>query len=412
MRSVAAPAITMFINTERGTFVRRIMPASLLSSHVPPGAAAELAARDAAAAWGLPDFVFGPAVSRRGSGVRELGDAILVAGDHAACVQVKARPQPSDDPARERAWMDKKVAEAARQSAGTIRAMRNGRLRLTNGRGRTITLDGAAVIWSAVTVLDHAGVDEYVPNGESVVLLRRDWEFLFDQLKSTHAVLGYLERVSHEHHVELGSEPVRYYQLALADERAPKEPLDPRATALGARPFSVPLLPLEPVAHGEVIRGILEDVAEAHWPDDTDPADVLAVLGAIDSAPVAYRAELGRDIIAWLGEMPGAPEGETNWRFRRLVRPGWPHLIFGAAPSFSDAVRWYFGMYVRLRHQQQLELVPERADLMTVGVLFTPRTDGKRPWDTTVHATRGEQHLDPELRSALEREWPRTDSSA
>ena len=42
---------------------------------------------------------------------------------------------------------------------------------------------------------------------------------------------------------------------------------------------------------------------------------------------------------------------------------------------------------------------------MTVGVLLTPRTDGLRPWDTSMAATRGDQHFEPDLRAALEHLW-------
>lgn len=386
--------------------MRRIRPASLLPPGVPRGSAAEAAARGAAAAWGLPDFVFAPAVRRRGAGVRELGDAILIAGERAACVQVKARSEATEDAARERAWLDKKIAEAARQATGTIRAMQSGRSRLVSARGRGITLDGRTKTWSSVIVLDHPGVEGYVPAGDAVVLLRRDWEFLFEQLKSTYAVLGYIKRVRRGGHIELGTEAVRYYQLALADERAPKEPLDPRIAH--GRPMSVPLLPLEPAAYGEIIRVVLEDIAESRWPEGTDPGDVLAVLGAIDSAPVAHREELGRLIDGWLCEMPSVPEDEVLWRFRRLSKAGWPLLIFGAAPRFNEIIHEAFGAYVQLRHQQQLELMPEHPDLMTVGVLLTPRSDDQRAWDTTMAATRGEQQLDPAFRSALEGLWPDT----
>lgn len=43
---------------------------------------------------------------------------------------------------------------------------------------------------------------------------------------------------------------------------------------------------------------------------------------------------------------------------------------------------------------------------MTVGVLMTPRTDGLRPWDTTMCAVFGEQEFTPEARAALEEMWP------
>ncbi|RKT09225.1 hypothetical protein BX285_6299 [Streptomyces sp. 1114.5] len=47
-------------------------------------------ATHAAATWGLPDFVFVPALAQKVSGRRELGDRILIAGRRAAVVQVKS----------------------------------------------------------------------------------------------------------------------------------------------------------------------------------------------------------------------------------------------------------------------------------------------------------------------------------
>ncbi|HAL25851.1 MAG TPA: hypothetical protein DCP25_03830 [Chloroflexi bacterium] len=85
--------------------------------------------------------------------------------------------------------------------------------------------------------------------------------------------------------------------------------------------------------------------------------------------------------------------------------PKRPHLIFGAAPRFNEVVREAFESFIRLRHQQHLELTPKRADLLTVGILLTPRHDGFRPWDTTLAATTGQQEFEPDLRSALEELW-------
>ena len=55
-----------------------------------------------------------------------------------------------------------------------------------NGRGRTIQIDGPAIDWAGVIVIDHP----HPPQGHRIpalactipviVLLRRDWEFLFD----------------------------------------------------------------------------------------------------------------------------------------------------------------------------------------------------------------------------------------
>jgi hypothetical protein len=132
---------------------------------------------------------------------------------------------------------------------------------------------------------------------------------------------------------------------------------------------------------------------------------VLDVLGAIDAAPVAHRAELGRVILTWLNEVLPGPADEVRWRFRRLMHPDRPHLIFGAASRFDAVVQEAFWSLVSLRHQQHLEVLPERKDVMTVGILFTPRRDDRRPWDTTLAATHGEQGLETDLRAALERMW-------
>jgi hypothetical protein len=42
---------------------------------------------------------------------------------------------------------------------------------------------------------------------------------------------------------------------------------------------------------------------------------------------------------------------------------------------------------------------------LTVGLLLTPRHDGRRPWDTTLSATAGNLGLDPDYRADLERLW-------
>lgn len=234
------------------------------------------------------------------------------------------------------------------------------------------------------------------------MLLRRDWEFLFDQLKSTYAVLEYLHRVGRSEHVPLGTEPVRYYQLATADLGAPKVEIDSRLAAHGYRAESVPLLPMEPATDGNILRAILEDIASFPWPEETEPADVLSVLAAIDGAPIGYRAELGHDILGWLDEMADVPTDEVRWRFRRMDWPERPRLIFGSAPRLNAVIQEAFESLVRLRHQEHTELMPERGHLMTVGILLTPRDDGRRPWDTTLAAVRGEQDIDLMLRSALE----------
>jgi hypothetical protein len=122
---------------------------------------------------------------------------------------------------------------------------------LTNLRGRTVVFDGNNHRWLIVAVIDHANPPEGLQPPLSgahpaVVLLRRDWEFLFDQLKSTHAVGQYCERVAGEP-LELGTEPLRYYELAQADAETEPQVLD------GPGPtISAPLLPLAPVGSDDL----------------------------------------------------------------------------------------------------------------------------------------------------------------
>jgi len=116
-------------------------------------------------------------------------------------IQVKSRDAggPTDEQ-RERNWVDKQVAKALRQAKGTVRLLRRQPVDLVNGRGRVVTVDGKRLNWTALIVIDHDDVPvDITPlsmagSTPAVVLLRRDWEFLFDQLQSTDAVVHYLTR--------------------------------------------------------------------------------------------------------------------------------------------------------------------------------------------------------------------------
>lgn len=400
------PSLVLIVETPEGMFRRSIMPATVLPPHLSHGDGAEDATRNAASTWGLPDFVFRRALQARGSGNRELGDAIVISGERAACVQVKARERPSSDRERERAWLDKKIKEGIRQAAGTIRSLKySGRTVLTNDRGRRVVVAAAEKRWLRVVVLDHPGVEDFVPSAEGVVLLRRDWEFLFHQLKSTYAVLEYLERVATVEQPAVGQEAIRYYRLAAADLATSPSPIDPRLRSIGAGPVSAPLLPQAPARYGNIIRLMLEDIATSPWPEGADPAQINDMLSTLDALPVAYRDELGATMMAWLEDVT-AQRDMVKWRFRRFSGvPGRPHLAFAAASKYSETIRDGFQAYVCLRHQQHLELIPEQSDITTIGVLVTPRHDGVRPWDTTAAMTRGDQEFAPEYRKAVELLW-------
>src|SRR5215218_10789752 len=79
----------LVIETANGIALRNVPPAMPLRLRESQGKEAEEATHGAAAFWGLHDFVFRPEVRRTGSGVRELGDGMLLVGDIGIVVQVK-----------------------------------------------------------------------------------------------------------------------------------------------------------------------------------------------------------------------------------------------------------------------------------------------------------------------------------
>jgi hypothetical protein len=413
--------LTVIVETARGVLVRTIDSASPLREDVEQGKAAELATQNAAAVWGLPDFVFRPALSRVGSGVREVSDGLLAVGEFGVVIQVKSRPRATDDEAKERRWVEKHVAKGLRQAHGTIRRFRQGPLSMTNGRGREIDLDGRELEWLAVIVVEHPEVPDGVvveltnePN-PSVVLLRRDWEFLFDQLKSTYAVCHYLKRVAGKS-LEVGDEVMRYYDLAQADEVTPPGPVDPR---LGDRwqQASAPLMPMRPAGTEEdaephlLLRTMVEDIAVSPAPRGEN--DRLRVLAALDNLPVATRAKVGEYVLDAMNSIT-PQEGGAEWRLRRVVSPsgatGTVQLGFGVCSAEHDeVVQAVFLAWVQLRHHEVFEVIEEGDSLTTVGVVLTPRTDGTRPWDTTMAAATGDLGLTEDEIDRFREAWPRLD---
>lgn len=214
--------------------------------------------------------MYRPSIRKLGSGSRELGDAVLIVGKQRLVVQVKSRASATEDPALERSWLTKKAAEACRQAKGTIRRLRRESAQFVYARGRALDVDGKALSWLSVVVLDHPDTpDDVVPDTpeDTVVLLRRDWEWLFENLKSTHLVAQYLRRVAGEA-VELGTEPVRYYDKARADAAAEPDEVPAVLLRPDGRPFSAPQLPMLAVGDDAgsdnghlLLRSVMEDIA-------------------------------------------------------------------------------------------------------------------------------------------------------
>lgn len=395
--------------------VRLIPPAAPLPPADRQGTAAEVAAHAAAATWGLPDFAYLPEIEHTGSGPRELGDLILVVGRRGVVVQVKSREGSLADDNRERAWIEKQSERALRQANGTVRNLRRQLASLTNLRGHTREVDGAKLDWLSVVVIDHGDPPDCAPATDisqhpAIVLLRRDWEFLFDQLKSTHAVIEYLERVCDER-APLGHEPMRYYGLARADHDAAPSPLAPEIAQRG-KPVSVPLLPLAPAGVEDrqdhvMFRMILEDLAVTRLTDATED-DRLRVLAELDRLQVGRRGMVGRHLREAMQLTAQAKPPELVWKLQTIAgEAGTAHLGFGAcsAPYSADIAR-AFSAWVQLRHHDHQELTGEVDDLTTVAVLLTPRADRDPPYDTTMCAVAGDLQLDDEQLANFREVWP------
>lgn len=411
--------LSLIVDTPTGIHLRRVPDATRLIAGVDRGAAAEDATRNAVARWGLPDFIYRPVVRRVGSGTRELGDGVLLVGNRAAVVQVKSRQISEDGPNKEENWVVKNATKALKQAKGTVRSLRSAPAVMVNLRGREITVDGQLYDWLSVIIIDHpqcpTGVTVTNPFADlpAVVLTRRDWEFLFTQLRSTHAVVEYLFRVSDHEPISLGEEPVRYYQLAQADEEAAPGQVAPEILA-GGTAFSAPLLSKEPAGRGDshahtLLRIMMEDIATSPLSDHVTELDRTQVLAELDQLPVQTRADLGRLMLSALQQAAATPYGSTLWRSRRFrFSASKPQLIFATCTGFSEAIRSMFSGLVMLRHHEFCEDLGTTDGVVSVGVLLTPRHDGLRPWDTSMTRVSGGLEFEPGELELFKEQWNRS----
>lgn len=389
---------------------RGIAPARDLLDANQDGTAVEEATRAAAGRWGLRDFVLRPKVFTKGSGIRELGDGTILAGPRGISLQVKARGVTGDSPEKAAKWMLKNAAHGLRQARGTIRtSLLDPSVELTNLRGRIVTIRGSAVDWIPVVVIDHpdpplAGVVPAPdPKGPSVVMTRRDWEFLWDQLRSATALVDYIHRVAQEQEpLELGAESNRYLDLAERDSQAPPSKLPDWIPEIGARHTNLPLLPSDPAASADpfghaIFQRILEDVAATDFTGDE--MDRITLLSHIDRVAVGARAELGRLLLRRLTRCAEAAPGGHRLDHRIMyIDQGTLQLAFTTMPQLTGHHQEIYKTWLLLRRQDFLEKSGALGPIYpwTVGVLLTPRPDGPRPWDTTTISTNGPPAYGPE----------------
>jgi len=328
---------------------------------------------------------------------------------------VKARDGATRDASRESSWLRKKAGEGLRQAHGTIRStLSDPNLSLTNFRDREVELSGGNIDWAPVVILDHPSppgevIPDREPDKNGLVLLRRDWEFLWNQLRSASAVVEYAHRVADGERIALGTEVDRYFDLADRDEHAEPTPMAAWMADAGADQTSGTTLPREPadtadaVGHS-VFHRILEDIANTDLADDERTR--LDVLALIDTFWVGHRAELGRTLLRRIDHCALAPDHQLRAQHRiTFVDGGKLQLTFSVYSQFTGYHQQLFQTWVLHRRQRFLQQAGATGPDFpwTVAVLLTPRPDGARLWDTTVLATNSGPAYDQEEFETIDR---------
>lgn len=387
--------------------IQYVQGATKLPDGVTRGYAAEESIKLAASVGGLADFFFLPKVVHQGRSNTEIGDGVIVAHGMAAVIQSKARgDEVTDDADKESRWLDKNIKKALKQAKGSAKQLSSCRRRMTNARQRSVLVDGTALRWFGVVVIDHPYVPSgYIPSLDDsgdlpcLVMLRRDWEYLFDHLRSTRAVLMYIRRLAGIESV-LGDEPARYTALAISDEQCnPPEPLT-GVRALSEAFEAHPISPLKSVGNADLFfRQMLEDVA---CPDTTlDEWDRIRMLMCLDTLPALTRVDLSTFVSSFLQSAEGLPAGQSL-SITRLFIPGdgSTPIVFMAMTGDVEVSQWQLQRRTRLLsydHAQSLD----RKEQVAVGVLFTPTYDRAKPLHTHTVFIDGDSGLDDDQASEI-----------
>lgn len=272
------------------------------------GLTVEARVRDIAAALGIPEFVYRVPLVSKASGVREVGDGLLLCGGGGAVLQVKARSRRAglrDSEEDSRNWVLKHVARAARQGRGSKRTISLSQanqkpliaiparpLLLEETTPLQVHLDADCSGWPIIVVIDH-------PKNPTVTLpcyddafciSLNDWQELNRHLRSIHALLRYIRHVLESGMnvgVPLGCEFHRFESLATYEASQTKDVITETSFAAAFDPGAI-----------AVYRQLLEKT----WgPNDPMPLvrieDYRPVLDYLDDVPAAVQAYVGRWIL-------------------------------------------------------------------------------------------------------------------
>lgn len=369
-----------------------------------PGQQAEDYARRLAGDLGVRDFVYRPVVIKKGKGVREISDGLLVAGSEGLIIQVKSRePEAaaSDAPAKAEAWCTKNAAAAVRQADGTRRSLKGGKVAVRSLRGFERTLPDASM-WASVIIIDHPGDPQVMlpPAPNTIYISVNDWRNLHRWLRSTWGVISYVRRaIDSGVKPALGSEQDRYAILTEADLRAP------------GSLTSFPTLPPYPIDGTEardaaLFEDLIERVADAEGATGWDAEQYLWIVEELDRITPIARVRLG-------AKMREAYLEIRSTRSRRSFLahdPGNPRtriaFLYQYDASDDPAGDWFkaqVAAYGTLRNQHALEAGADPSSItLAIGVLHHP--DRGRRY-VFFYVTKSDVTLPDELRQDLEAEF-------
>lgn len=366
------------------------------------GLAVEEYARRLAGSLGVPDFVYRPPVVRKGSGTRELGDGLLVAGGLGLIVQVKSRSAEQghrDGLERAERWCRKHAEIAQGQGLGTRNRLAKGGVTAVSLRGHAQVLPSAAN-WPIVVVIDHPLVPSILlgASADTLYLAMRDWLGLHTMIRSTHGLIEYVRRaLGSGLTVPLGQESTRYAELARADALWAEE-----------SPTSVPLLPSTPLRGEDLFAAQLYSELVDKVADPTaigwDSQQYLRIVERLDRKPTLARVKLGRRMIARFEEMVHEREArgflsmdkDSGERFCVL----YDYDLSERADLSDRRFDRLLLAYTTLRHLQAMESGADPvAGTLGVGVIHHPR-DGRRYSFVLIEDQA--PPLPPDLRSYLE----------
>lgn len=264
------------------------------------GLEVEELARQHAADFGVPDFVYDPVVLQEGSRRREVSDGLLIARSRGLILQSKVRkPGKADSVDRLTGWLDKQIDGAIGQINGTRRTLAGSPIKLVSRSGLPLTLaEEGSSSWPGVVLVDTGATP--VPDGYTVdhsntgcvVLTHDDWLTLHQYVRSTIGVIEYVNRLLDEGVPSpgLGREYERYALLAAADAAAVRDG--------GGYPY----LPAEPVTPAdERFLALFDEWIEKDLnnPEATPaaPDSLRRAIEVIDAVPVSLRVALGQALL-------------------------------------------------------------------------------------------------------------------